>query len=854
MTIYDLQINHASNPISVDCDRPCFSWKLASNQKNTMQTAYRIQVLRESPREKTLVWDSGLVVSEQNLYIPYDGEALRPHTRYAVLLEAQSNGGSTATTEAFFETGLLTEAWQAKWIAAQAFETTPSYNPCVLFRKEITLPSQPVRARLYATALGVYAAYMNQASADDTFFNPGFTSYNKEQLYQVYDVTDKMQAGLNRLEFLLTEGWYSSDFTFDRIPNQYGDRNALLFELRLQYADGTEQLIVSDETAAWSLSPVLLSHIYDGEIYDARLESEEARAWAAVDTYAYKTNHLRGQSHEPVRWVEELTPLSLFVSPKGETILDLGQNMVGFVRIKLHTQNGGRIRLHYFETLDADGCAYFDNLKNAKQELIVTCGTGDLVFEPHFTYAGFRYVHIVEFPQEPALSHFTGVVLSSDLKRTGHFECSRPLINQLQSNITWSQKDNFVEIPTDCPQRCERLGWTADAQIFARTACFNQNCLQFFRKWLRSLHADQEPTGAVPFVIPNNLPADWGPLIEFPKQSSAVWGDAATITPWTLYDCYGDTSILAECYDSMKAWVNYIHNDCTGDLVWRTGPQLGDWVALDAYEGSYHGATPTDLIATAYFAHSTEILAKSAKVLGKEADAAHYEVMFARIKADFRQAFLPEGKLLCDTQTGYIVPLVFRLLEGAEVEIAAASLVSHLARNNDHLTTGFVGSPYLCRALSENGHMDLAVKLLLHTDFPSWLYQVEKGATTVWEHWDGIKQDGSFWSADMNSFNHYAYGSIGDWIYSTLGGIKAAAPGYKKIQIAPQIHPQFTYVNCGYESVYGRIESNWETKDGRFTLHITIPANTTATVVLPDGRTEEIGSGQYNFACEAVYR
>jgi len=846
MTIYDLQIENLTTPLSVDCIQPRFSWKLNAAESNVSQAQYCIRITRESGGTPSLVWDSGLIHSEDSLYIPYNGEPLAPRTRYTVQITVHDNHGNAAQADTFFETGLLNTPWRAQWVAAQPFAITNEYNPCVLFRKEITLAQKPVRARLYATALGVYSAQVNRVPADDTFLNPGFTSYNKEQLYQAYDVTDMLRAGQNQLDFLLTEGWYNSDFTFDRVRNQYGDRNALLFELHMEFADGTTQATASDASMQWSLSPVLYSHIYDGETYDATLEDASLRSWAAVDLLERPTTHLRGQSHEPVRRVEELRPIALFTTPQGGRVLDMGQNMVGFVRLRLSAKAGDRIALRYFEALDADGNAYFDNLRTAKQELNLVCRDDEMVFEPHFTYAGFRYVHIKEFPGEPALDNFAGVVLSSDLKRTGHFDCSNPLVNQLQSNITWSQKDNFVDIPTDCPQRCERMGWTADAQIFLRTACFNQDCLQFFRKWLHSLRADQEASGAVPFVIPNNLPEDWGPLQEFPKQASSIWGDAATITPWALYECYGDTRVLEESYDSMKAWVAYIHA-VSEDLIWRTGPHLGDWLALDAYEGSYRGATPDDLIATAYFAHSTEILAKTAAILGHADDATAYHALFAQIKAAFRKTFLPNGTLTCDTQTGYIIPLVFRLLEGKEIETAANALVTHLSRHNDHLTTGFVGSPYICRALSENGHTDLAVKLLLHTDFPSWLYQVEKGATTIWEHWDGIKADGSFWSADMNSFNHYAYGSIGDWMYSTLGGIRALAPGYKRIAIKPHTHPAFEYVNCAFESVYGRIESNWTMQNGRFTLEVLIPANTTAVVTLPDGRETEIGSGRYTF-------
>jgi alpha-L-rhamnosidase len=507
----------------------------------------------------------------------------------------------------------------------------------------------------------------------------------------------------------------------------------------------------------------------------------------------------------------------------------MGQNMVGWVRFSVEGNRGDQVILKHAEVLDKYGNFYTDNLRSAKQTIeYILKGEAREIFEPHFTFQGFRYVKIEKYPKEPDLNDFTGVVIHSDMERIGSFECSEPLINQLQHNILWGQKGNFVEVPTDCPQRDERLGWTGDAQVFIRTACFNMNVASFFSKWLRDLQADQLENGGVPHVVPNVLGKD--------AHSSSAWADAAVICPWTIYLCYGDTRILEQQYDSMKAWVEYIRAQGENEYLWNTGFHFGDWLALDAKEDSYVGSTAKDYIATAFYAYSTAILRETAKILGRDEDVNKYSNLHERIIENFQKEFVTlNGRLAVPTQTAHVLALMFDLVKPEDRKRVIDTLVEYIHENKDHLTTGFVGTPYLCLVLSQNGYNDLAYKLVQQKDYPSWLYPITKGATTMWEHWDGIKEDGSFWSADMNSFNHYAYGSIGDWLYRVVAGIDTHSDktGYKHIIIKPQPGSGLTYAKAAIKSMYGEIKSFWEDEGDTMKVLICIPSNTTATIVLP---------------------
>lgn len=642
----------------------------------------------------------------------------------------------------------------------------------------------------------------------------------------------------------LGNGWYKGNLAWDNKKHVFGDRTALLMQIHLTYADGEEQIVGTGPQWKVLSGPVLMSEIYHGETYDARLEQSgfscadyDDQAWTPAELLPYTKDILLGQENVPVKAVEELTPMAIIHTPAGETVLDMGQNMVGWMRFSVEGEAGQEFQLRHFEVLDQEGNVYTDNLRAARQTVtyIAKGAGGRETFEPRFTFQGFRYVQLTGFPEALTLQDFTGVVLHSDMEPTGTFTCSNPLLNQLQHNIIWGQKGNFVDVPTDCPQRDERLGWTGDAQMFIRTSAFLMNVAPFFSKWLKDLSADQLDNGGVPFVIPHVLGEN--------EHSSAAWGDAAVICPWTIYQCYGDKRMLEQQYSSMQSWVEYIRQQGKDEFLWNTGFHFGDWLGLDAKPDSYIGATDRDYIATSFYAYSVQIMEKTAGVLGRAEDVQYYSELHERIKMAFNREFItPAGRLSVSTQTACVLALMFGLVEGAAKERTVAKLIELLEENEYHLTTGFVGTPYLNLVLAQEGHYDVAYKLLLQTDYPSWLYQVTRGATTIWEHWDGIKEDGSFWSKDMNSFNHYAYGAIGDFLYRCVAGIEQEEqfPGYHKFLIQPHPGGGLTSAAAGLESMYGTIRSEWTIHSGTMELLAVVPPNSSATVYLPDAELVDV--------------
>jgi alpha-L-rhamnosidase len=525
----------------------------------------------------------------------------------------------------------------------------------------------------------------------------------------------------------------------------------------------------------------------------------------------------------------------------------MGQNMVGWIRFRVRGPAGARVKLRHAEVLDKSGNFYTENLRNAKQvvEYILRSG-GEEAFEPHFTFQGFRYVAVDEWPGELSLDDMTGVVIYSDITPTGTFECSNPMINQLQHNIRWGQKGNFLDVPTDCPQRDERLGWTGDAQVFARTACFNADVAAFYTRWLADLAADQQPSGAVPHVIPNVL------SLGKPEggSASAGWADASVVVPWTVYLCYGDTRILEKQYASMKAWVDYMARRGGDSYFWNSDHTFGDWLAFATTRSDYPGATTDkDLILQAYFARSTDLLQRTARILGKTADAEKYGQMLGKIREVFRDEFItPNGRLASNTQTAYSLALAFDLVPADQKKVAAKRLVEDVRRFK-HITTGFLGTPPICHMLSDNGYLDEAYMLLNRKKYPSWLYPITKGATTIWERWDGIKPDGSFQNKGMNSFNHYAYGAIGEWLYRVVAGIEIDEhnPGYKHIIIQPHPGGGLTHARARLDSMYGPIESGWCLGQNVMKVDIEVPPNTTATVRLPAVKIDEVTEGDEQF-------
>ncbi len=857
-TVTNLTCEYRTNPLGIDVRQPRLSWQLASERRGAIQTAYQIRAAGE-PADliagRNLLWDTGKVASNQSVHVPYAGPSLRSGQR--VTWQARvwdETGAASAWSEpAWWEMGLLDPAdWQAEWITPDWDEDTSQSQPQPVLRREFKLDGEVKAARVYVTSLGLYELYLNGQKVGDGVLTPGWTAYDKRLQYQTYDVTDLLRVGENALATLLGDGWYRGWLGFEGNRNTWGDRLALLLQLHVTYADGRTAIIASDDAWRATLGPIRMSDIYNGETYDARLElpgwdlpGYDDRTWQGVRKLDHSKTILIAQNGPFVVRHEELKPIQIIHTPAGETVFDLGQNMVGWVRLNVQGPAGTTITLRHAEVLDQEGNFYTANLRRAKQTVQYTLkGNGVEVYEPHFTFMGFRYVAVDGWPGKPTLDSITGIVVHSDIPPTGDFECSNPLINQLQHNIVWGQKGNFVDVPTDCPQRDERLGWTGDAQVFIRTACFNRNVAGFFTKWLADLAVEQHPNGGVPMVIPDPMKRS---AFGRTAGGSAAWADAATICPWTIYLCYGDKRILEQQYASMAAWVRYMAEQAGDRYLWMTGFHFGDWLDYRG-RGGFDTTPMTDkeLIATAFFAYSTSLLQKAAEALGKTEDAAKYAAMVEKIKAAFTAEFVsPNGRVGPNSQTSYVLALHFDLLPEDLRPKAAARLAEEVRKFGYHLTTGFVGTPYLCHVLSRFGYTDLAYELLNQESYPSWLYPVKKGATTIWERWDGIKPDGSFQDAGMNSFNHYAYGAIGDWMYRVVAGIDTAedAAGYKHILIQPQPGGGLTHVRASLRSLYGEIVSAWQLTDADFRLQVTVPANTRATVRIPASDLAQVTEG-----------
>lgn len=843
-------------------DSSGFCWILSSERQNVYQTSYRVQVA-EMDDFKRLLWDSGEVNSDQSCFVPYAGGTLPScKTLFWRVRIVDNHGDDSGWCESQqIMVGPALQEWQARFITPETIQEVEQ-SKGKLLRRSFTVNGEIESATVYATALGLYELFINGASVTNAVLTPGWTEYHKRLLYQTWDVTHLIRIGENAVGAMLGAGWYKGDLaSWTGQRSIYGNRTGLLMQLEIRYTNGQQQTVVTDTDWRCSDGPILYSELYHGEVYDARLEKPgwsepgyDDIDWICPELLERSLSTLYPQDGPSVLRMKRLPVQNVIITPKGETLLDFGQNISGWVRFSVRGSAGEVVCLRHAEVLDKDGNFYTENMRSAKNEIIYTlCGREEEIFEPHFTFQGFRYVQIVSYPDEIQPDSFEAIVIHSNMERTGHFMCSHTLLNQLHSNILWGLKGNFIDVPTDCPQRDERLGWTGDAQIFCRTSTYLMDTRNFFIKWLRDLRMAQFENGGVPFVVPDILTGKFpeGDIISN-AESVAGWGDAAVICPWTLWLAYGDKSILNESYDSMKAWVEYIHKRASGGLLWNTDYQLGDWVALDAEEDSYFGATSTDLIATAFYAKCVEILAKVAEILGEDADSERFRALRYNIgKAYASEFFLSGGQLISSTQTSHILSLMFELTPEEYKERTVQGLLRLLADNNGHLTTGFLGTPYFCQVLADNGCLEEAYRLLLKEDYPSWLYQVTKGATTVWEHWDGIKPDGSMWSPDMNSFNHYAYGSIGEFMYRVIGGIDICEemPGYKRIMIIPHPGDSITWANTSVLTPYGEVSTYWKVAESMFFIKVKVPHNTKATVILPDGSKYETGSGHYEYSC-----
>lgn len=840
----NLLTENLKNPVCIDVRAPRFSWQLSEkDNKPVMQQAYEVQVdsLAFTGNNVSPLWSSGKVKSDQSTYIPYLGKPLLSGQRYFWRVRIWDAKGicSDWSEQAFWKMGLLSPSdWHAQWIGAASNDTVNA--PAPLLRTSFSLNKKIREATAYITSHGFYEAQLNGHKIGDEFLAPGWTSYNKRLQYQAYDVTALLTTGENAIGVTLGSGWYRSPLgPYNPRANFYGDKTALLMEIRITYTDGSEKIISTDRNWKSSTGALQFAEIYNGCIIDTRLEKSgwakpafDDHDWHAVRIMPYAKNTLIATYNEPVKQHEVFKPLKIITTPHGEKVIDFGQNLVGWVKVTLKGHRGDSVKIAHAEVLDKAGEFYTENLRAAKAENIyILKDTAKRTFEPQFSWQGFRYIKVsgIKGPLNP--DDFTAVAIYSDMKATGSFSCSNPLLNQLQHNIEWGQKGNFLDVPTDCPQRDERLGWTGDAQVFSRTAAFNMDVHNFFTKWLKDVAADQYASGSIPYVIPDVFTNGNNEV-----GGSSGWGDVATIIPWNMYYAYGDKKILENQFQSMKAWVNYIQKQTRNNL-WVTGNHFGDWLfySVNNDRDGTSAITNKYLIAQCFYVYSTQILINSAKVLNKKADEEYYSKLLLKIKQAFVNEYVTaNGLISSDTQTAYVLALEFDMLPVKLRQQAAARLVKNIRLYQDHLTTGFLGTPYLCDALSKFGYADIAYKLLLQDTYPSWLYPIKQGATTIWERWDGIKTDGSFEESSMNSYNHYAYGAIGDWMYRYIAGITPAAPGYKKIIIKPVIGGGLSWAEGKYECPYGNISCKWKITAKKLNMTVTIPQNTTADIFVPD--------------------
>jgi alpha-L-rhamnosidase len=845
VTIQSVSCENLTNPIGLDLKQPRFSWVLASPGRNVLQSAYEIHVSKEAASlSKGDVWNSGRVQSDQSVFVPYGGPALVSGEKYFWQVKVWDNSGKASawSAPAFWQMGLLNPSdWKAKWIQV-TYKEDETGQPSPLFRKEFKITKKIKSATAYITALGLYEASLNGKRIGDAYLTPGWTSYNKRLQYQQYDVTGLLKDGDNVIGAMLGNGWYRGFIGFEGQKNYYGKELGLLLQLTLNYTDGTSETIGTDTSWKCSTGSVVASEIYNGETVDNRKEKAgwntagyKDADWLPVRIAGGEPVKIIATYNEPIRKKEFIKAVKMITTPKGEKVIDFGQNLTGWVQLKVKGNAGDKISIYHAEVLDKQGNFYIANLRPAKQlNTFILKGGAEESFEPRFTFQGFRYIK-VESTLDLKMENFTAVVLYSDMKTTGTFTCSNPLINQLQHNIQWGQKGNFLDVPTDCPQRDERLGWTGDAQAFSRTAAFNMDVHNFFVKWLKDVEADQID-GSVPWVVPNVL----GPN----AAGSAGWADAATIIPWNMYLAYGDKKILEEQYSSMKAWVDWIHRKSV-NYLWNSGFHFGDWLFYRPFDDNEGLSAVTDkyLIAQTFFAHSTQLLINTANVLGKKDEAAKYSELLQKVKEAFNKEYVTSsGRLVSSTQTAYVLALNFDMLPENQRQAAAQRLVDNIKAYNMHLTTGFLGTPYLTHVLTRFGYTDVAYSLLLQETYPSWLYPVKMGATTIWERWDGIKPDSTFQTPTMNSFNHYAYGAIGDWMYRTVGGLdtRETAPGYKEIVIKPFLDKRLTKSTTLLTTPYGKAGSDWAVEGNNFSLSVTVPVNSRATVYLPNTSEETV--------------
>jgi alpha-L-rhamnosidase len=883
--------------------RPRLSWVTTTAVPGWRQAAHEIEVDGTS---------AGRVASGESVLVPWPAAPLAARERRTVRVRVWGTGDPTGTGTArvpddgggdgdgaggrgtgdgavgdggdapsgwsppvTIEAGLLGPGdWTARFVGPAGDGPSDTIPPSPYLRRELTIDGEIAAARLYVTALGVYEVEINGQPVGDHVLAPGWTSYDHRLRVETFDVTDLLRPGANAIGALLGEGWYRGTLGWEGgRRNIYGDRLALLAQLEVVGADGAVQTFATDETWRSSTSPVVASGIYAGETYDARAEQPgwsspgfDDGAWDGVEVVDRDLATLTTRVGPPVRRTEELRPVAITTSPTGRTVVDFGQNLVGRLRLRVPPGEAGTtITLRHAELVqDGDLCTEPLRLAEATDRYTLGGGAGGAAttWEPRFTFHGFRYAEVDGWPggpgAQPTADDLTALVCHSDMPRTGWFACSDDRLNRLHENVVWGMRGNFLDVPTDCPQRDERLGWTGDIEVFAPTACFLHDAAGFLASWLADLAADQRDDGAVPFVVPNSL------KFVIP---AAAWGDAATIVPWVVHERTGDVGVLRTQYPSMRAWVDHVVAAAGENRLWDDGFQFGDW--LDPHAPAKNPAdarTDVHLVATAYLIRSLDIVAATAELLGEDGDAERYRGLAGEVRAAFAREYVtPNGRVASDSQTAYALALQFGLLpsgdeggtEAALRDRAGRRLAELVERAGHTIATGFVGTPLVGDALCATGHADDAFRLLLQTKCPSWLYPVTMGATTIWERWDGVQPDGTLDpdAMRMNSFNHYALGAVGDWLHRSVAGLAPAAPGYRRLRIAPvvsRVEGAPTSASARHLTPYGPAEVAWRRDGETFELTAVVPPNTTATVVLPgrEAAPIEVGAGTHSWTSD----
>jgi len=887
----DLRCEYRADPLGIDKTAPRLSWKLESGRRGERQTAYRLLVAssREKlAREEGDLWDTGKVAGDQTSGLAYGGRPLTSRTACFWKVRAwDAKGEPSAWSEpATWSMGLLKrEDWQAEWISYR--DEAPLHKsrdalylpPPRLYRTEFRAEKPVRRAVVYASALGIYELHLNGKRVGDALFTPGWSDYRRRAYYNAYDVTSLIAGGANALGAVVAEGWYSGYVGYGLLvgygPNRvgryfYGKTPALLAQLEIEYADGSRQTVASGrEWKVTDRQPIREADIIMGETHDARLELPgwdrpgfDTAGWATAIRAAengstravysdsagdrevelgFVEPRLQAYSGPPIRSIEEIKPVRMLEPQPGTYIFDLGQNISGVARLKVKGPVGTRVQLRFGEMLHQDGRLMTENLRRARatDAYILRGDPEGETWQPRFTYHGFQYVELTGYPGKPGLDAVTGIVQHSDTPLASSFECSDPVMTRFYQNAVWTQRANFFEVPTDCPQRDERLGWMGDAQIYARAATYHADVAAFFTKWMDDVTEAQLPNGAYP---------DYAPYPMFHGSAAGygtAWTDAGIICPYEIYRAYGDTEIIRRHWYSMKRFLAFRKRRSPTLRGVAAGNGWGDWLAVGQN-------TPIEFVDAAYFAYSAKLMAEMAEAIGAEADAAEYRKLFADVRARFTEDYVqPDGRLKVDTQTAYALGLWVGLFPEAQRPGAAARLAEMVGANNGRMATGFLGTRPLLPVLTANGQHELAGRLFQSREFPSWGYEVVNGATSVWERWNSYTKEGGFHNPSMNSFSHYAFGAVTEWMFQSLAGIDTDGPGYRRIIIRPgppaadagrkpePVH----WVKASYDSIQGKIASEWRRDGGKFELAVTVPANTTATVYLPASRRAGITEG-----------